>query len=278
MWLGTYSKNWNNRDEVHGVFFDINDKLREYLKSVSAISEEKIDQYQNVFKKDLITLLKKMTENKYRQINSHVKISSTVTINFIIFNYTFTVETLLGLKNRSEKGNMLQRINDFHYTEVNRLYHIHADLDSEELILGVNDSSQLANESFQEDVTIESMLVKPTTTYLKEDMIDSACEQLINKSDIICLYGCSMGLSDKKWWKLISDHLMNSSSFLLRYSYAKEKPVRITDKVMLEKKLREELEERIKELEGNDASKVYEQIKNKILVLPHYSIFNFKES
>ena len=221
---------------------------------------------------------KKLTQNKYRQITNYIAINNTVTINFIIFNYTWTIESLLGLKNRSNKGNTLQIINDRHYTEVNRLYHIHADLDSEELILGVNDSSQLSNESFRGDVTIESMLVKPTTTYQKEDMIDSACETLISKSDIICLYGCSMGLSDKKWWKLIADHLMNSSSFLLKYSYAEEKPVRITDKVLLEKKLREEFEESIKELEGDDASKVYEKIKNKILVLPHYTLFNFLKS
>lgn len=46
---------------------------------------------------------------------------------------------------------------------------------------------------------------------------NNICEALIQNSDVIVLYGTSLGFSDDKWWKLIGKRMNADNSPLLMY-------------------------------------------------------------
>lgn len=93
--------------------------------------------------------------------------------------------------------------------------HIHGNINSE-IILGVNDSSQINNGGLQNlDRTVKS-LVKPS---LYSDIKAQKCKDLIQSADIIVLFGVSLGKTDKVWWEAIIEHLRNSECRLIIFSY-----------------------------------------------------------
>lgn len=86
------------------------------------------------------------------------------------------------------------------------LLHIHG-FKSERTILGVNDISQVSNENFHNDSDFIEALIKIESNSSQRHNVDKKCEKLINDADLICVFGCSLGETDKFWWKLIAENL-----------------------------------------------------------------------
>ncbi len=87
------------------------------------------------------------------------------------------------------------------------------------MILGVNDVSQLQNKEWHSNRRLLRRYVKPihNDTYKQEH--DIFTKELINNSHVICLYGISIGDSDKLWWKAIADRINVSSSIRMIIFY-----------------------------------------------------------
>lgn len=54
---------------------------------------------------------------------------------------------------------------------------------------------------------VDSSVVKPQLNIDRGDLIDQAALNLINRADIICIFGMAMGTTDRTWWKAVSDWL-----------------------------------------------------------------------
>lgn len=84
--------------------------------------------------------------------------------------------------------------------------HIHGTLDKD-MILGVNDVTQIKNRGFH---SLENI-----GTYIKPDANDKLgnhkntnATKLLNDANIYCIYGMSLGRTDKKWWIEIGKQLI----------------------------------------------------------------------
>lgn len=150
--------------------------------------------------------------------------------NFASFNYTKSVDRCAEILKQHLRNNANR--------DVGKIVHVHGYIE-ENMIMGVNDPSQITNPEFANDPDVIKELVKPRQNVDIRYNYDKQLTELINASDIICVYGMSIGETDKKWWKCIAEWLSKKEKralVILRHdsSYNKRFPfnVRYYDKVV----------------------------------------------
>ena len=97
--------------------------------------------------------------------------------NFISFNYTKTVDKCAQI--------LLEQLERDADSGVGEIAHIHGYVD-ENMIMGVNDTTQISNLEFAEDTGIISEIVKPQQNIEARTMYEDKVNTLISNSDIIC--------------------------------------------------------------------------------------------
>ena len=209
--LGLYTTKLNTVSDLREVYFDINDELKSYLKNqISTVALPDIKLAEKL-KKDLANPGRYFAQRQQREINNFISPSSSTNdaINIITFNYTDTIEKILEVGNRNISLELSRKNSNVYKRVLHTINHIHGTLDDSELIMGVNDISQISKEEFRNDDQVLDMLVKPTTTLNRGDLMDDNCISLISSADLICIFGLSLGETDNKWiqfkdvWKRI---------------------------------------------------------------------------
>lgn len=126
--------------------------------------------------------------------------------NFITFNYTRTADNCVDAFRQVIKTDRTRKVGS--------VTHIHGFID-QNMIVGVNDESQILNEEFSSDPEVVRELVKPQQNANSRTAYEDAMVSVINGSHIICTYGMSIGETDKKWWNKISSWLLGDSKRIL---------------------------------------------------------------
>ena len=215
MGLGFYSTKCANKEIFLKCLADIKDNLKVYLQKES----QKIDQYRIDSTSSFISLgqfLEPEPQARYNSFRS--RIAAEISIDVITFNYTMTLETLLGFKKQS----IILRPSSPLAT-LRSIQHVHGTLDNM-MVMGVNDSSQIANNAFNTDLDVVEDFIKPEFNDACLNNKNSICESLIMGANVIVLYGTSLGLSDIKWWKLIGKRMgLDDYPLLLYLPYDKKK-------------------------------------------------------
>tara|TARA_B100001146_G_scaffold224245_1_gene241522 strand:+ start:1108 stop:2085 length:978 start_codon:yes stop_codon:yes gene_type:complete len=210
--LGQYTEVFKTVNEFDTVFEDIGDKLALYLKN-----EESEFNPKNInldkFYKDLVKpedyLL---TADKNTLINyKHKFTNNNWHVDIFTFNYTRTIEKIIGYDKKIELGNHLNRNGSVTLRGIN---HIHGYVD-DRMVLGVNDISQLNNKDFHENLDILEAIVKEKCNKAYRHTIDSQFATKIKQANIISIFGCSIGDTDNIWWELIGQKLLNSTPIII---------------------------------------------------------------
>lgn len=109
---------------------------------------------------------------------------------------------------------------------IKQVIHVHQSLENP-IICGVDDADQIAYEPFRlERAVVETLVKQESQRYLRRDD-DTRGFALIDQAKIICVYGMSLGLSDRRWWKAVANHLQQDSEALLvlmSYGLCEETP------------------------------------------------------
>lgn len=159
------------------------------------------------------------------------------------------------------------------YTEGSeKVLHIHGTI-SNSMVLGVNDESQIVNKEFADDISVRERLIKKdiNETVYRNKKIDRAYET-INKSDLICIFGMSIGSTDKMWWQYIAKWLQRNEERRL-IIFVKGNEISKVEKFAI--KFEREMREKFRK-NGELDSAVWEQIEDRIYVEVNVDIFNFK--
>lgn len=86
------------------------------------------------------------------------------------------------------------------YTDsIGDIVHVHGRFEDGPII-GVDNISQIANTELAQNKRFQKYVVKPMTNQMHRNLFDSQSLEIIQKSDVICVYGMSLGATDKKWW------------------------------------------------------------------------------
>jgi tetratricopeptide (TPR) repeat protein len=126
-------------------------------------------------------------------------------IKVITFNYTRTIERLLGNDMSTSIDGVTHSIG---------LEHIHG-FTNKRLILGVNDTYQIENETLSKEMRVINRYIKTNCIQTFRIGIEQTCQQWINDADLICLFGLSFGDTDKRWWELIVKKLQGDSRTII---------------------------------------------------------------
>ena len=214
--LGTYTKNLCSTDEIDDIFFDISEKLAAYLEG-----EEKKFKFSSkdpkVFFADALGPSNHLTQREIERferwkssISSRVPAARQTRITVLTFNYTRTLELILGNADPIEEalGSMTSN------TVFTGVEHVHGKL-GETPVLGVNDIGQIANESLRESEEAMSVCVKPYHNETLGHMRDVRSAQCIRDANIICIFGSSLGNTDRIWWERIGERLKGDCSLFI---------------------------------------------------------------
>lgn len=204
----------------HSLDFEVNEK-REYLERfqdfVSSFNLylENVEKCTNLENISAITKVINEALKNYKAIRKedadeieafYRRFGLNRLYNFVSFNYTKTVDAFYNalkvhLGRDSNRG-------------VGNLVHIHGYIE-DSMIVGVNDSSQILKEEFSEDPEVIDTLVKPRQNTTSRTGHEKELRSVIDSSHVICVYGMSIGDTDKKWWDYISNWLAGHESRIL---------------------------------------------------------------
>lgn len=218
--FGKYTENITETD-IEDVYYDLSDSMRDYLigeQDNYKVTESAVESAKN----DLITPYASLLERDKEEFLGFIRHLESqnihnsnfdININAISFNYTNILEQLLAPFRGKQIGNIFT-----HRTFLRNICHIHGTLDGA-MIMGVNDNSQIHNEAFKKDSAICDMLIKPQSNEATRSNNDIVCERLINKADIIIIFGMSLGETDKTWWQSIGSRIATGRAKLIIFEH-----------------------------------------------------------
>lgn len=271
--LGEYTAHVGTIEELREVYFHLNDALKNYLtvqvpdkKYLTANAVAKL-------KADLFQPFQEFKPRLRQEIVSFMNpgSSSTDNVDIITFNYTDTIEKILASSNFKlpfELG--VKNVTNGTKRMLKNIYHIHGTLKDTELIMGVNDKSQIKSEQLAKDPSARLMLVKPETTTNRGDFLDDNCEKVIREADMYCLFGLSLGETDQKWWDLLASRFSTANVRIIYYAHTDKPIVHSQDLWDLERGYRDMLLDKFAEKSTDRevlATRVYVLVNSKMFKL-----------
>ena len=144
----------------------------------------------------------------------------TVEYGFVVFNYTDMCEQCMRIQSpRKIMGYCNEPVEAI--ISADRFVYVHGRLGSE-ILLGVDNISQIKNPFLQNDEELVYSIVKPISNRELESGQDEKAKELIETSNVIIIYGMSLGETDNFWWRVIADWLLQGKNseerFLIVYS------------------------------------------------------------
>lgn len=213
--LGQYTRELKSLEEFDEVFDDIREGLVGFLKKEEDRFNieilKNVDQksfLDNLVKPDsYLTLADKIRLNSYKSKFT----SFNWQVDIVTFNYTSIIENILGdykaleIQGHPRKGG-IGKIRD--------ITHIHGHLEKN-MVLGVNDLNQIKNKNFQQEIDIVEAIVKEKCNKAYRHNIDEKFKRMISQAEMICIFGSSIGDTDKIWWEYIGKRLKNGIALLI---------------------------------------------------------------
>lgn len=244
MGMGEYSYKCADKDIFLKCLSNIKENLREYLQKES----EKIGLYEiksmSGFK-SLGSFLEPEPRSRYTEYVR--RYNQALTIDVMTLNYTSTLESLFKFNNSP--------INITPTITLHSILHVHGTLDNM-MVMGVNDTFQIANADFNTDMDVVEDFVKPEYNDACMNNKNVDCESLIQKANIIVLYGTSLGKSDDKWWKLIGKRMeMDTYPLIVHLPYDEKKDLSAEPN-----HLRRWTNESVREIQGKFDIKIDEKV------------------
>ncbi len=231
--INTSEKDWGNAERAFGKYTtligseftvpeycscheDFCNSLATYLNQEDNkfyIPEKEIELIK-IFSTSLMNFLNGFREAQRTAIMNSLNVyNSGYTFNFINFNYTSTLDRLVEIMN-AKNFSTNRIVNGLNYrNNIGRFIHVHGDIQSD-MVLGVNDETQIDNlQSFQKENPIYlNQLIKSKTNEQNEQYKDKKAHDVLKLSQLIYIYGMSIGSTDKLWWERICNLLVHNSN------------------------------------------------------------------
>ena len=186
--------------------FQIDTMLMKYLR----IEQERIDwennnsiqKVRNDFSKYIYNFYNLFTPVERDEI---LKICSNSNSEYKVISFNYT--------------NVIKKCIDLISNNIELLY-LHGSLEKNNAILGVNDSEQIKNDFFKNS---DEMLICMNKLEINNDIGEytiSKAKSILKNSNIICIYGMSIGDTDKYWWQEIINNLKEGlTEMVIIFSY-----------------------------------------------------------
>lgn len=217
MQLASYALNLESESDLTACLRDYDEFLNDYLvneqhqfwTNLGNIATEEIILQE--MGKSVVRFYNGLTRNDFRSIHSIVK-NSEIRYNFISFNYTNIFDSFLE---RAYNHGHLDPNQGFPFS-VASVLHIHGALGSD-VTLGVDNEEQLAKIPYSLSNRAKRVLIKPVFLQSYDNNRFNTAIETISRSDIICVFGMSLGDSDLIWRKQLAEWLVSEKEHHLVY-------------------------------------------------------------
>ena len=209
---------------MRAVYSDLGDELREFLKKEEK-SFSATEKVLNAITKGLVEPHSFLPLGMKDSISAYKNSRQPFQIDIISFNYTDTLEKIFQLLPKTDSSIQLSN-----QTFLRTIRHIHMRLDDDDIIMGLNDESQILNKDLLND-ELRGLIVKPYINKELQNLIDIECIRLIRNADLICLFGVSLGKTDLLWWQTIGDRFQKASIRILLFAYDKGAITRNSERI-----------------------------------------------
>lgn len=263
--LGTYTSNFS---EDKGNDFlecreDAFNKIIDYLTmeqnkfDIETLSENDVTRVRT----ELGNFYMELHPNEQRNIKHLFDItkSENASIKFISFNYTNILDQVVQKISEAPICNWTYGTTRMSYKIDPTVLHVHGKLD-EYPILAVNDESQIENRELFSTVGFRESMIKEAGVQAVGRSWYESGTSTINSSRIVCIWGMSLGATDKTWWEkivtwlngnearrlIIFQHLETSINKRSITQYVRNKNV-VVDKLLSYSTLPEENKRRLKD-------------------------------
>lgn len=149
---------------------------------------------------------------------------------FVSFNYTRLLNDCVASWKEKGKTNRFDEVVDsalFNVSGVGSAEYIHGNL-SKNMIIGVDNQAQITNEDFRKNEEELDAFIKSRQRSDRKIPYELKMRKIIEKSNAICIFGTSIGETDKRWWSEIALWLTENKNNRLvicrydkRYNYKK---------------------------------------------------------
>lgn len=215
----TSSKKANN--DIEGfieAYYKVSEDLSEYIQKcenmISIIDSVKLNDF---FLNDITKVFRNLKPAEKDKIQILIDRETRINVNFIDFNYTHLLDKCIG-----EKHNLKKDENDYHLEEN---IHIHGTVDSFPIV-GVDNSNQI-NKAWLGYHQIRNLMKPELIKNIGYGTYDKT-KRIIEKSDVIYIFGSSLGSTDKTWWVQILKWLRANSERVLiidQYGFDEENKI-----------------------------------------------------
>ena len=212
LFLGEKSKLFESAQEYIDVILDVNDNLRRYILIQNKRLIKNDEDAVKILKKNLINPGEKIATRSRLTFESFVRRWNGFkwSINIISFNYTDVLERILmndstTIIGKNESGDPVY---------LNSIKHIHGTIDNT-ILVGVDNIDQIAKMEFRNNYEVQCKVVKPMGNYSTESMVDEECLNIIDKANLICIFGCSLGPTDETWWRAVKNRIQSDKGHTL---------------------------------------------------------------
>ncbi len=204
--------------------------------------------------------------------------SEKVKYCFVCFNYTDTLDKVINIT-KSVKPVVTTHASGGVTVKdaIGDLVHIHGRL-IEGMILGVNDKDQINNEELaNNDNLLDTFVKERANEFIGQRRVDHV-KDILKQSHVVCIFGMSMGRTDKMWWIEIINWLKaNESNKVIICDFSNETNQQrrsASSMIPLQKSAKDKLL-RYAYLDRNNPE--YSKLSKQVLVSFNAKIFEFKD-
>lgn len=213
-----------NKEKFIDDFADVVDDLRDYLREVQNSFD--VEKYTIDFEGTLTNLrnnLPSIHQNIITQLTEQSGREHDY-INLLTLNYTDVFDKLY---NQSVTNFYNQLRNNQYYFYLKTPVHVHGTLE-ESTILGVSEESQISDTFSDEQ---KEIFIKKSSLAAFRENLDEKTTKIISSSDLIILYGVSLGMTDTYIWKQIAEKSIETGMPIIIYHYVENydagNPIRV---------------------------------------------------
>ena len=271
--LGEYSKEFSMEtiEDFYECYQDAHYKLMEYLGEQEKNIDVTPDDLE-VFSKSLLSFYEELIPVESEFFQSKINnIPANVVYNLISLNYTRVIDNFnenieVPLKTWNAGGYGRRAF-------IEELIHAHGYSDKWP-ILAVDNVSQL-NEKLLTDPNFESLMIKSEAVSVTGEHWTDKSENIISTSNIICLFGVSIGETDARWWKRICEWLKITDHRLVIFWYDDKMT---NDNISLLQKMRNERAVKNRVLEYANENDKDNLMSRMHVIINTDSVFSFNKS
>lgn len=278
--LGKYTANVTQEDE--NVFWEsegrLEDALADYLETQMKriqVSDKNKEKIAAKMQHSLMNFYKEFPKEQQQFLERRINaIQGDIIYSFVSFNYTDALDRCTQLtKEQFSQRIGTHRCGGFTYSHfMGDILHIHGTV-NEEMILGVNDITQIGSKEFVNHLSYRQLLIKEEMNKRFAQNKTQEMRNIIEESVIICVFGMSIGATDKMWWNYICKWLTGGEQRrLLLFAKRDGTFKRITKRIFSEQ---DKTLERLK-VNSGFSEEEWEKIKDKVFIKYNSGLFDFK--